>query len=329
MDTMNKRQRLEATFRSEAADRPPVALWRHWPGDDERAEDLATAHLSFQQQYDMDFIKVTPSSGYCVEDWGVETVYVGNTEGTRECRRRAVSEPADWERLAVLDPEEGALGRQIRCLELIARAVGDRVPFIETVFNPLSIAKYLAGEERMLIHLRRHPEALRRGLEAITETMVGFVRQVMRKGAAGIFLAVQHAQFGLLSADEYREFGRPYDLRVLEAANTGWLNLLHLHGTEVMFDQLADYPVQVVNWHDRETPPSLSEALARFPRAVCGGLRQWETMVRGTPEGVYAEAADALRQTGSRRFILGTGCVTPIVAPTSNIRAARRAVEDR
>ena len=94
-----------------------------------------------------------------------------------------------------------------------------------------------------------------------------------------------------------------------------------------MFDRLARYPVQAVNWHDRETPPSLTDARERFAGALCGGLRQWETMVRGTPEDVRREAADAIRQTGGRGFILGTGCVTPIVAPTSNIRAAREAVE--
>ncbi|NLD74956.1 MAG: uroporphyrinogen decarboxylase, partial [Chloroflexi bacterium] len=117
------------------------------------------------------------------------------------------------------------------------------------------------------------------------------------------------------------------DLEVLEAAEHAWFHLLHLHGDEVMFDRLARYPVQAVNWHDRETPPSLTDARKRFAGALCGGLRQWETMVRGTPEDVRREAADAIRQTGGRGFILGTGCVTPIVAPTSNIRAAREAVE--
>ena len=109
---------------------------------------------------------------------------------------------------------------------------------------------------------------------------------------------------------------------VLEAAEGAWFNLLHLHGSDVMFDLLADYPVQVVNWHDRETPPTLAEALTRFPGAVCGGLRQWETMARADPETVVAEAKDAIEQTGGKRFILGTGCVTPAVAPTSSATMA-------
>jgi len=94
-----------------------------------------------------------------------------------------------------------------------------------------------------------------------------------------------------------------------------------------MFDLVADYPVQVVNWHDRETPPSLREGQARIAGAVLGGLRQWEIMLRGAPDDVRREAQDAMQQTGGRRFILGTGCVTPITAPWANLRAARRAVE--
>jgi len=327
MTPLSKRARLEAAFSGEAVDRVPVALWRHWPGDDQRAEDLAAAQLAFQDRYDWDFIKVTPSSAFCVEDWGVRTAYEGTTEGTRTYLERRVREPEDWGSLERLDPQRGALGRQIRCLRQIASAVGDRVPFIQTVFNPLSVARYLSGDDALLVHLRTHPEAVRQGLATIARTTCDFVAEVMRTGASGIFLAVQHAQYGLLSAEEYERFGRPHDLQVLEAAKGSWFNLLHLHGVDVMFDRLANYPVQAINWHDRETPPTLAGGATRFPGALVGGLRQWETIVRGSPQDVRAEAQDALAQTSGRRMVLGTGCVTPIVAPTSNLRAVREAVE--
>ena len=93
-----------------------------------------------------------------------------------------------------------------------------------------------------------------------------------------------------------------------------------------MFDLVADYPLHIVNWHDRHTPPTLAEGLQRFSGAVCGGLRQWETLVLGDPAMVQAEALDAIHQTDGTRFILGTGCVVPVTAPAGNIAAARRAV---
>jgi uroporphyrinogen decarboxylase len=326
MDIMTKRERLEATIAGEPVDRLAVALWRHWPVDDQRGEDLARATLSFQRTFDFDFIKVTPSSHYSVAGWGAESRWVGNQEGTREWGQRVIQLPEDWTRLSVLDPDSGQLGEVRHALAMIGAEVGEQVPFIQTIFNPLAQAKNLAGE-RLLADLRQHPEAVKAGLETITQTTLGFIQAARATGMAGIFLALQHATYDLLTEAEYREFGRPYDLRILEAAAGLWFNLLHLHGSNVMFDLVADYPVQAVNWHDQETPPSLGEALGRFPGALVGGLRQWETMLRGTPEWVRAEVRAAVEETGGRRLIVGTGCVTPITAPVGNIWAAREVVE--
>ena len=328
MSAWDKRQRLETVVRGEPADRVPVALWRHFPGDDQDPQALSAAHAAFQREFDFDFLKVSPASSFCVEDWGVEHYYDGNPEGARRYRRRVVQEPADWYRLEELDVTRGALGRQLECLRSLAAELPD-TPLVQTIFNPLAQARYLAGDERLLIHMRTHPEALLAGLETITRTTERFVAEVMGTGAAGIFLAVQSASYRIMSEEEYRRFGRPFDLRVLEACGPrAWFCVLHIHGTDVMFDLLADYPVQAINWHDRETPPALMDALSRTSAALIGGLRQWETMVCGTPADVQREAADAIAQTGGRRLILGTGCVTPVVAPIINIRAVRQVVEN-
>lgn len=326
--SMSKRERLEATIAGQPVDRVAVALWRHWPGDDQRAEDLARSTLDFQRTFDFDFIKVTPSSNYCVAGWGAETRWMGNQEGTREWGQRVIQSPEDWFRLSVLDSHSGLLDEIRRALAIIGDQVGQEVPFIQTIFNPLAQAKNLAGE-RLLSDLRQHPEAVRAGLETITESIVRFIEAARETGMAGIFLALQHATHDLLTEAEYLEFGCPYDLRVLGATEGLWLNLLHLHGANVMFDLVADYPVQAINWHDRETPPSLSEAMSHFPGALVGGLRQWETMLRGTPDWVRAEAQAAIGETGGRRLIVGTGCVTPTTSPMGNIRAAREAVESK
>jgi uroporphyrinogen decarboxylase len=327
MIQMTKRERLEATIRGEEADRTPVALWRHFPGDDQDPAELAASTLAFQRQYDFDFIKVTPASSFCVRDWGAEDRWLGNEEGTREYTRQPILAPEQWRALPALDPEAGVLGGQLRCLELIHKAVSDEVPFVQTIFNPLSQAKNLVGKQNLVAHLRQDPAAVLAGLETITATTVRFIEAARERGISGIFLAVQHASYELLTGHEYEEFGLSFDRRLLAAAGDLWLNVLHLHGNRVMFDLLADYRVQVVNWHDRETPPTLAEGQARVQGAVLGGLRQWETMLRGTPNDVRREAEDAMRQTGGRRFILGTGCVTPITAPWANLRMARAVVD--
>ena len=98
--------------------------------------------------------------------------------------------------------------------------------------------------------------------------------------------------------------------------------MLHLHGQGVHFDLANELPFQIVNWHDRESYPSLSEAQKRFAGILCGGIRQ-DTLVYRDQSEVQKEAADAIQQTGSKRFILGTGCVVPVIASHGNISAAR------
>ncbi len=326
MSTLTKRERLEAARRGEATDRVPVALWRHFPGDDHRPQDLAASAVGFQRRYDFDFVKVTPASSFSVADWGVRDEWRGNEEGTRIYTHYPVQSPDDWKRLPDLDPRAGFLGAQLKCLDLIHSDLGDDVPFIQTIFTPLGQAKHLAGN-RAFVHMREQPASLKAGLEKITQATIRFIEEARKTGIAGLFYAIQHASCAVTSPAEYAEFGKAYDLRVLEAAKGLWLNVLHLHGNDVMFDLVADYPVQVWNWHDRDTPPTLRDALPKVKGAVCGGLGRDSTMLRGTPDDVRREIADAVAQTGGRRLIIGTGCVTLVTTPESNLRAARAAVD--
>jgi len=325
MSDWSKRRRLEAAIAGEAADRLPVALWRHWPGDDQDAAALAAAHLKWQADYDWDLVKVGPASSYSVIDWGVQDRWVGHIEGTRETTGYAVQQPADWEALRPTDPGRGMLATQIEALRLVGEGLRGDVPFIATVFSPLSMAKHLAGNDVALSHMRQAPDAFHRGLETLTESIIRFIDAARATGIAGIYYAVQHAAYPLLSRDEFATFGRPYDRRVLESAGDLWCNVVHLHGRRVMFDLVADYPVPLLNWHDRETGIALSDGLGRFPGAASGGVSQW-TLHREDPAGALAEAADARRQTGDRRLLLGTGCVIMTTTPLRNIRALRQAV---
>lgn len=321
------RQRLELCLSGVKPDRTPVALWRHFPVDDQKPENLAEATLEFQRLYDFDLVKVTPASSFCLKDWGVEDAWNGATEGTRDYTKRRINSPDDWSHLEILDPYHGHLSNQLVCLEMICRGLNPDTPVIQTIFNPLSQAKNLAGGNSLIYHLRKYPEAVKEGLQIITEGTIRFIDAAKKIGIAGIFFALQHASYALLTVAEYYEFGREFDLSILQATEDMWLNMLHLHGNQVMFNLVADYPVQVINWHDRDTKPDLAEAKMQFSGVVCGGLQREATMVLGTPERVMAEATDAILATHGTRFILGTGCVLPTIAPRANIRAARQAVE--
>ena len=305
-------------------DRIPVALWRHFPVDDQDPRALAAAHLAFQRTYDFDFVKVTPASSFCLKDWGVQDAWEGDPEGTRRYTRAVISKPADWERLPQLDASAHHLAAQLACLRLIRQELGPETPVLQTVFSPLAQARHLSGEQLLLDHMRAAPAALSAGLATIAASTKAFIEAAVQTGIDGIFYAVQHAQSALLTPAEFSRFGREFDLDVLSAGSELWFNLLHLHGVGVYFEAVSDYPVQAINWHDRETSPSLAVARDVFHGALCGGLGR-DTLVYRGPADIRSEAADAIKQVDRRGLILSTGCVVPIIAPHGNLIAAREA----
>jgi uroporphyrinogen decarboxylase len=324
---MNHRERIAATIANEEVDRPAVALWRHFPVDDQEPSSLAKAVIDLQRAYDFDLVKITPASSFCIKDWGAQDEWHGAVEGTREYTHRVIRNPSDWEKIRPLNPQKGYLSAQLECMRMIVEELDADVPVIQTVFSPLSQAKNLVGKDNLSVHVRKYPEQLKAGLKTIAESIQRFLEVGVQTGVDGIFYAVQHAQYGLLSEKEYDEFGTAFDQQALEPVQQYKTNMLHLHGREVMFDRFVEYPFGIINWHDRESPPSLAEARQKFTGALCGGLRRQETMVLGYPEQVQAEARDAIQQTGGRGLILGTGCVMPTIVPRGNIIAARKSVE--
>ena len=144
----------------------------------------------------------------------------------------------------------------------------------------------------------------------------------LEAGAHGLFFATQLATTDVLAPADYQRFGIPFDLNVFdEVKSRAKLHMLHLHGENVMFEQLSNYPVQMVNWHDRLTAPTLKSALGKFKGALVGGVEERALLVEGSEGEVRAQVRDAIAQTGGRRLIVGPGCVAAIAAPERNIRA--------
>ena len=327
---MDKRERVHAATLGQPVDRPPVALWRHFPQADQDAAALARAHLDFQAKYDWDLLKVTPTSGYPAEDWGLRAEHQGNREGTRAVLEYPVKLPGDWRKLGPLDVHQGVLGRELETLRLVRAGSGPDIHVLQTIFSPLTIAKNL-GRERLLEDLRQHPADLHAALGVIADTTARFAQACLASGADAIFFATQFASHDLLRVAEYQEFGVAYDEPVLAAvAGKAGFIVLHAHGTRPMFDLLADYPVQVINWHDRTTPPTLAQGQRRFLGAVAGGLDEWGALqaqpAAGSPNEAAGQAWEAIAQTGGRHFILAPGCVIPVDTPEENIQAVRKAV---
>ena len=323
---MNHWERLQAAIRGEAVDRPPISLWRHWPAFDQDPATLAKAMVDWQQTYDFDLVKYMPTGTYSIEDWGARTIYKPTRNGTRTVTQYGVTDAAQWPRLQPLDGVSGYMGWQNESLRIAAEALGGSVPILQTVFSPLTTARKLAGDV-VFEHMRACPELLEEGLAIIARTSAAFAREAIRCGASGLFLATQCSTTDVMTAAEYQRFGRPFDLIVLDAVkDSARFNLMHVHGENTMFDLMAGYPVNMLNWHDRRTTPHLREAVERFPGLLVGGIDEYGTLASSSAAAIAAEIDDARKQTGGRRLMLAPGCVCPIETPLAAVRAAVDAV---
>jgi uroporphyrinogen decarboxylase len=325
---MTKRERLQACIQGKEIDRQPISFWHHFPAVDHDPEQLAQATIQFQRRYDLDFVKLMPNGLYAVLDWGVKARRPKNPLETDKISRYAVHEPQDWEQLQPLDPTQGVLGQQLKCLEIISDKLKGEVPLVQTIFSPLTIAAKLAGSDRVNEHLQTAPQQLHAALKVITQTTIDFVHHCIKRGIEGVFLATQWASYMLLSEERYHEFGKAYDWRILDSiqGDTSF-NILHIHGKEIMFDLLVDYPVQAISWHDRGTLPALGAAVVKYGGGLLGGLDHEHTMRHGTKTQISQQVQDAIRQTRGQRLIIGPGCVLPPDVPAWRLHAARKAVD--
>ena len=307
--TMSHRERIEKALAFEETDRLPFGFWWHFPNQDRAPRRLAQLSLELQRKLDLDFIKFSPYGLFSVVDWGVVLDIPGGKLPPVQAEY-PVKKPEDWRSLRRFRGTEGEYLVVLEAQRIALSEMRQHVPLIQTVFSPLTTALKLAGPEKLLAHLRDVPAAVHAGLAIIAETTRRFAIEALTRGADGLFFASQTANEGYLTRAEYAEFAKKYDLAVLEAAKgRSWFNILHIHGEKGMFDAVLDYPVQAINYHDREGGPSLAEMRKETKKCLVGGIGHTTTLVRGTPADVDAQVRDAWEQVNRRGLILGPGCV--------------------
>ncbi|WP_341359884.1 uroporphyrinogen decarboxylase family protein [Georgenia sp. M64] len=313
------RERVLAALAGEVTDRPPMTLWRHWPVDDQDAAAHARSAVAHHDSLGLDLLKITPSASFMSEAWGARTEYCGDVMGVRDYSFRPVAGPEDWLRLEAIDVTDApSLSREVEVVRLLRDRLGPDVPLLPTVFTPLSVIRYLAGE-RFVADLRMHRSAVDRALDAVTRTTVDLVRALLGAGADGIYFSLFPASAAVLSLTEYREAVLPWDQAVMAAAEPAQMRVAHFHLPFPLLPLARELPVNVVSWeHTAEGGPGLAEGRELTGKAVIGGLDQHGALARGGPAEVAA-GVRAAWAAGGAGLTLATSCSYPLTAPVGNL----------
>jgi uroporphyrinogen decarboxylase len=268
-------------------------------------------------------VKLNPRFTYYWEALGIPYEFNGTTHPRRmDTTQRTI---ADLAAIPIIGPGAPAFAEQLHALGRVVSAVGSEVDVIQTVFTPLMIASgYLAmSTAEFRKAAAADPASAHQGLARIAESLAAYSAATLDDGASGIFLAT--VEWGTRdAADEpfYREFGRPYDLRVLAEVRGAPVNVLHVCRDHNLLDLLLDYPVAAFNWDAHGAGnASLNDVASRAGAAVMGGIDR-RLLKSGTAAEVTKQVAKDLAAVTTRRFILAGGCSVDPAAPAGNLQAA-------
>lgn len=305
MTTLTKLERFSAAVRGDAVDHPPVGAWVHFASEHLPAADVARLHVAFHRAYDFDFVKVMNDYRFPLPGGA-----------------RAVATRDDLLRIRPLGTDAPHFAEQLACLGEIRAAVGPSVPMLETLFDPLQTLVRASGASAREV-VFAHPDAGHAALDAITQSLVGYIGALKDLRVDGLFYSINGAvrpDKGGLTDAQFAEFVAPYDARVLAAAE-GLTRVAHVHGFDLMFERCAAYPVEVFSWSHLRSAPSLAEARSLTGAALMGGMDE-TAVARQSVVELEADIQRSAAEAGGRRFIVAPGCTFPPDTPSRMFHAA-------
>ena len=306
----SKRDRFLAAARGESPDRPPVGAWVHYGSARWSPEQVAEAHLRFYRDYDWDFIKV-------MHDYRIDL-----PEGLEE-----ITDPAQLDDI-LADPGVSldSHARQHEVLELI-RTAAPEAAIIETLFSPTQTLVRALG--RIVIdYFKADPALAHRTIARVAGVLACYATGLADLGVDALFVAVNGASkdptsFGL-TPEQFRDWVAPYDIQVLAAA-TPLVRIAHLHGEDAQPELIADYPVEVLSWSDRDSEPAIADATSRYGWAPMVGIDEIDSLY-WTPSEAAAHVLRARRAAGDR-LIVAPNCTLHSDINPHALEGLRRGVE--
>lgn len=297
---MTKRERVLRAMDNQETDKVPVSFWFHFPLDMDLEKECVEAHLSYYKQCDIDFIKIMCDGFF---DYPNEII-------------PTIQKPEDWFRMKPLGENHPFIRGQVQRVKQIVEAVGKECCTFYNVFCPMSYFRFGTSDELLMRHLGENPEAVMYAMDVIAEDAALLSRLVIEEGGCdGIYYCVQNAEESRFTAEEYRKYVRPGDLKVLEYANRySQYNILHCcgwAGEKNRIEVWQDYPAKTVNWAVHVEKMTLPEGKKFFGgKCVLGGFDHTEKGVlwRGTKEEIEAETEKWLRENRENGMIIGADC---------------------
>jgi uroporphyrinogen decarboxylase len=270
----------------------PAAFFLHFDSDHRVGLPAAKKHLEYFRYTDMDFVKIQYEQDYTPADF--------------------LNKPSDWSKLS---PKKADFYEpQLQTVREIVKQEKKNALILMTIYSPFMCAGQTATYDKLYKHLEEDPEQVKKGFDALTESQLVFVRKCMEIGVDGFYMSTEGSESGqFTNPDIFRKYIKPTDLIPMREVTAKCpFNILHVCDYVAPYnnyDEVLDYPGQVVNCNTRLKDSTLSwqQISAMFKRPNMGGMDRHGAINTGTPEQIAAEVKRTIEQA-PKQFILGADC---------------------
>lgn len=304
---MNKREAILSLLDdSQQPAYVPAAFFLHFPPAFHFGQAAVDKHVEYFRYTGMDLVKIQFEQTFPLLP--------------------TIEQPEDWAKVPRLSADY--FDAQLTAVEGLVAALKDEAVIVVTLYSPFMCAGQITGPERLIQHLEQDPQAVKPGMEAVTESLLAFARTCAKLGVDGFYASTQGSEAGRFDNPDVFDIAiKPYDLAVMNEINaTCPFNVLHVCDYVLPYDDFSpvlDYPGDVVSCplHLGGEPLSIQAATEMFGRPYLGGLERLGVLATGTPEQVV-RATEAVLRDAPKRFILGADCTVPADTSWDNLKAA-------
>ena len=284
----------------------PAAFFLHFGEAYREGQAAVDRHLAFFRHTGMDFVKIQ-----------YEHAFPHLSE---------IQRPGDWAKMPSYGADFYAPAWDV--VEGLVKAAKHEALVLVTLYSPFMSAGHTTSDEMITAHLKQDPEAVKAGLEIITESLLTFVSGCIRLGVDGFYASTQGGEAHRFAGTGiFESYVKPYDLVLMHEINSACpFNILHVCdycGPYGGLSPFLDYPGDVVNCslnvgRDTWTPRQATEY---FDRPFMGGMDRHGVIASGNPQAIRERVAAVLKEAPDR-FILGADCTVPGDTDWDSIRVA-------
>ena len=298
---------LQVLDKSATSNYIPAGFFLHFPTEQRTGDAAIKAHLDYFRATGMDFVKIQFEQSYP--------------------KMADVKTAADWAKIPVLTEEWFAPSLYV--IKGLVKAVKSEALILPTMYSPYQMAKQAVPKETLLKHVQEDPEAVSRGMENVTLSVMNYVRAAVRAGVDGFYTCSQGGEASAV-ADRalFNRVIKNYDMLIQkEVAQLTPFNILHVCDYEGAYAEFGprfhDYPGQIVNvpLAAEGKPLSLSQAADVFKRPVMGGIDRHGALSTGTPAEVKKVVEQVLKDAPAQ-IVLGANCTVRTDIPIQNLQIA-------